>query len=233
MLLKIYNTLLKTYGYQGWWPLLSCKGTNPTKTGSMRGYHPGDYSYPKNNLQKFEIIIGTILTQNTSWQQAEKALINLNTINALSPSAIISLDSRMLRSAIKPAGYFNQKASYLKNAARFFILLDNKAPARDELLAVKGIGPETADSILLYAYSQPEFVIDAYTKRIFSHLEIIKREDNYPMIKQLFENNLPKDYKLYQEYHALLVEHAKRCYARKPYDDKLLGRYAKKRNYEL
>ncbi|NQU98182.1 endonuclease III domain-containing protein [Candidatus Woesearchaeota archaeon] len=181
-----YSSLIKEYGPQGWWPI---KGK----------YHKKDYSYPRNERERYEIIVGAILTQNTSWKQVEKALENLGDIT---PRKILSMKD--LKEKIKPAGYFNQKAGYLKNITEFFIALKGRTPTRKELLAVKGVGPETADSILLYAYNQPEFVVDAYTKRIF------KLNKTYHEIKELFEKNLPKNVKLYQEYHALIVEHAKR-----------------------
>ena len=96
----IYGYLLNAYGPQGWWPLTelhACNGINPTKTGSLRGYHPGDYSYPKNENQQFEISCGALLTQNTSWPQVEKALLNLQDLNALSPEAIISIEMKVLK----------------------------------------------------------------------------------------------------------------------------------------
>ena len=205
---SFYENLLKEYGHQGWWPLLCCKGCNPTKTGSVKGYHPKDYSYPKTDNQRFEICIGSILTQNTSWVNVEKALINLKRLKSISAKAILGLGSDDLREAIKPAGYYNQKARKLKEFAKFYLLLKGKTPLREELLSVWGIGPETADSILLYGYKIPSFVIDAYTKRIFSNLGF--KEDSYDSLKELFEKNLKKDYRVYQEYHALIVEHAKR-----------------------
>ncbi len=207
---KLYEKLLKLYGPQGWWPLLGCKGINPTKTGAVKGYHPNDYSYPKNNIQRFEICIGAILTQNTSWLQVEKALLNLEKLRVLTPLAVKKLNLEKLKQAIKPAGYFNQKAKKLKIFAEFYINLKEKTPTRDELLNIWGIGHETADSILLYAFKVPTFVVDAYTKRVFAKLGFIKKNEQYEKVKKLFEYNLPKDFKLYQEYHALIVEHAKR-----------------------
>ena len=222
-ILTIYKILLKTYKNQGWWPLLKLhsfknKGTNPTKTGSVNGYHPDDYSYPKDRKQQYEICVGAILTQNTSWPQVEKALINLNGIKAIDPKAIYDMDIELLKQLIRPAGYFNQKAIYLKEFTEFFLDLKQKdVPTRKQLLEIKGIGDETADSIMLYAFSKPEFVIDAYTKRILLHLGLISEKSSYMEIKALFEDNFPKDHKLYQEYHALIVEHAKHHYNKKPY----------------
>ncbi|MBU4493240.1 MAG: endonuclease III domain-containing protein [Nanoarchaeota archaeon] len=228
---QIYNMLLKLYGPQGWWPLLGCKGTNPTKTGAIKGYHPKDYSHPKNNNQRFEICIGAILTQNTSWPQVEKALLNLKGLNALNPKEMKNLKLEKLKKAIKPAGYFNQKAKKLKIFAEFYINLKGKTPTRDELLGLWGIGHETADSILLYAFKVPEFVVDAYTRRVFANLGFIGQKAKYNEIKKLFESNLPKNLRIYQEYHALIVEHAKRYYSKKPYgkNDSLLKTIKTKR----
>lgn len=203
-----YDELIAKHGKQGWWPLMEVKGCNPTKTGSHRGYHPGDYSYPKNERQRFEICVGAILTQNTSWTNVEKALANLYEINCLKPESIAAMEDEKLKEAIRPSGYFNQKAKKLKVFAEFFLGLKGN-PGRDELLQLWGIGPETADSILLYAYKVPVFVVDAYTRRIFSRLGIIGKNDNYEKIRGVFEENLPGDYRILQEYHALIVEEAK------------------------
>ncbi|WP_440948387.1 endonuclease III domain-containing protein [Methanosarcina sp. T3] len=214
----IYNFLLDSYGPQGWWPLIELhdsNGTNPTKTGSIRGYHPGDYTYPHTGNQQFEIICGALLTQNTNWQQVEKALINLRQMDSLSPEGILSLDPETLKVAIKPAGYYNQKAARLKILTEWFLDLKSRKPEREELLSLKGIGPETADSILLYAFNRPSFVVDAYTRRVLSNLGLTEEKAKYSEIKALFEENLPEDLAIYQEYHALLVEHAKRYYQKK------------------
>ncbi|AKB78813.1 Endonuclease III [Methanosarcina horonobensis HB-1 = JCM 15518] len=214
----IYNFLLNSYGSQGWWPLIELHesgGTNPTKTGSVQGYHPGDYTYPHTDSQQFEIICGAMLTQNTSWQQVERALINLKKIDSLSPGGILDLGPETLREAIRPAGYYNQKAVRLKTLAEWFLELKSRTPEREELLSLKGVGPETADSILLYAFKQPSFVVDAYTRRIISNLGLADEKTKYSEIKALFEENLPEDMIVYQEYHALLVEHAKRYYQKK------------------
>ncbi|WP_440955621.1 endonuclease III domain-containing protein [Methanosarcina sp. Mfa9] len=226
---KIYNYLLDAYGPQGWWPLteLHAKGgSNPTKTGSVQGYHPGDYTYPRNHTQQFEIICGALLTQNTSWPQVETALLNLKRLKALSPEGILKLDPETLKEAIKPAGYYNQKAGRLKILAEWFSELQERPPersveiiqripSREELLSLKGVGAETADSILLYAFNQPSFVVDAYTRRITANLSLVGEKAKYGEIKALFEENLPEDPVVYQEYHALLVEHAKRHYKKK------------------
>lgn len=221
---KIYDCLLASYGPQGWWPLTELReagGTNPTKTGSIQGYHPADYTYPQTRSQQFEIICGALLTQNTSWIQVEKALLNLKDllnlkqIHSFSPEAVIALDLESLKEAIKPAGYYNQKSIRLKTLACWFSELGDRIPARTELLSLKGVGSETADSILLYAFKQPSFVVDAYTKRIVTNLGLADEKAGYNEIKALFEDNLPEDLAVYQEYHALLVEHAKRYYQKK------------------
>lgn len=204
MIRKLYKSLLKRYGKQGWWPL---KGI---------GYHPGDYSYPRTEEQRFEIICGSILTQNTSWRQVDKALDNLYAEGSITPGLILGLEE--LENLIRPAGYFNQKAERLRRMAEWFRSREG-VPSRDELLSIKGIGKETADSILLYAYGIPSFVIDAYTRRILLNLGLIEEKTKYDEIKGFFEANLKRDYKIYQEYHALFVEHAKNFYQRRPYED--------------
>ncbi len=217
---EIFQKLLNTYSYQGWWPITDYEGSNPTKTGSTQGYHPEDYSFPRNSSERFEIIVGAVLTQNTSWPQVEKSIINLKKLIDLTPFEILDLGEDEFKSAIRPSGYFNQKYNYLRNISQFHISLDGRTPERSELLSVKGIGPETCDSILLYAYGEKEFVVDAYTRRIFSHLGIIDEKDSYNKIKKLFEDNFEGSVSDYQEYHALIVEHAKNFYFKKPYGDK-------------
>lgn len=215
---NIYACLFDLYGPQGWWPLTDLYETKekiPAKTGSLQGYHLSDYTYPRTGAQGFEIICGAILTQNTNWKQVEKALLNLKQIQAFSPEGILSLPSEILKEAIRPAGYYNQKATRLVTLANWFIELKDRIPTREELLSLKGVGPETADSILLYAFKQPSFVVDAYTRRIVTNVGFIGEKASYEEIKKLFEENLPLDFKIYQEYHALLVEHAKRYYKKK------------------
>jgi endonuclease-3 related protein len=205
---QIYHKLLEMYGPQGWWPL------------TVDGFHSKHYmGKPKSFKHRFEIIVGAICTQNTNWKNVEKALYNLSKNKLLDIDKIRKADVSKLGDLIRPAGYYNQKAERLKIIAEFFS--KNKDPSREELLAVKGIGPETADSILLYAFEKLSFVVDAYTRRIFSNLGLIQIEDSYDSIKHIFENNLPKDLEMYKEYHALIVEHAKRYYRKKPYEDPL------------
>lgn len=221
---KIYDSLLKEYGYQGWWPLIDYEGVNPTKTGSITGYHPNDYSFPRNKKERFEIICGTLLTQNTNWINVEKALVNLKEKNLLYPEKIISCNKKKLCVAIKSTGYYNQKCERLKILSHFFLDLNEDIPNREKLLSLKGIGPETADSILLYAYGIPVFVVDNYTRRILLNLGLINDKMNYEEIRNYIEGNIEKDFKTYQEFHALLVEHAKRFYVKgKEKEDFLRG----------
>lgn len=127
-------------------------GINPTKTGAARGYHPGDYGFPRTRDERFEICLGCFLTQNTAWTAVEKSLFNLKKLDALAPEKIMALDENALKTAIRPSGYHNQKSRYIKAFAIFFLECENRIPARQELLAQIGVGPETADSLLLYAF---------------------------------------------------------------------------------
>lgn len=210
----LYELLLARFGPQGWWPLLELDGLNPTNSGSINGYHPGDYSYPKNKSQQFQIMVGAILTQNTSWTQVEKALILLQNHDILNPSKLDE-DRELTKQCIKVCGYFNQKSSYLQSICKMVDELNSSAalwiaPTRTQLLRLKGVGPETADSILCYAFSQKHFVIDAYARRIFTALGWIPEKISYEKFKTLIESSLADDLICYQEFHALLVELAKR-----------------------
>lgn len=214
---KVYERLFDYYSYQGWWPTASYR-ENRGKT------------YPKNDNDKFEIIMGAILTQNTTWLSVDKSLSNLSRFTDFNPKNImnfINKDPDKFKQLIRPAGYYNQKFEYIKNIGEFFINLNGKTPLRKEILEVKGVGNETADSILLYAYGEKEFVVDAYTVRMFSYLGFFSEKTTYLKIKKLFEDNFNGDVSDYQEYHALIVEHGKNHYRKKPYglNDKLLEEY--------
>jgi len=220
----IYTKLFEHYGAQGWWPYLSFEGSNKNKTGVTEGYHVGDYSYPKNEDQIFEVALGSILGQNTTFVSAVKAMKNLNNYSGITKGAIKKLSLEELKEAIRPAGYFNQKAEYILNYIEFYESLQGQTPKREELLKVKGIGEETADSILLYGYNQSQFKIDAYTKRLLVELGLVTQKAKYKDMKLLMEKNLknittdPEELRIiYQEYHALIVEHGKRYYSKKPY----------------
>jgi len=200
----MYAVLYKSYGPQGWWPLTEKYKFIPEHKGKK----------PSTEQRKFEIIIGAILTQNTSWKNVEKAIINLNKAKLLSKEKIKALPEKGLAELIKPSGYYNQKAKKIKAMIKF---LDSEEPiTRENLLKIRGIGPETADSILLYAYEQPFFVVDAYTRRIFSRLGFCKEDIAYDDLQKLFHENLEKDVNLFKEYHALIVEHAKRFCRKNP-----------------
>ncbi|MHA1778864.1 MAG: endonuclease III domain-containing protein [Candidatus Heimdallarchaeaceae archaeon] len=155
-----------------------------------------------------EIAIGAILTQQVNWKNVERALNNLKSNNCINPKNILETPTNKLEEYLKPTIYYRLKARTLKNFAEFILKTPN--PSRKDLLSVHGIGPETADSILLYLYKKPYFVVDAYTKRIFQRLGI-KIGNNYDKIQSFFMEQLPKDVMLYNEYHALIVRHGKEC----------------------
>lgn len=209
---EIYTILHDAYGPQGWWPISSLANTPGF---DARGYHRGDYLYPKTDNQRWEIVLGAILTQNTAWTNVEKAMANLRAADVISKERIIACSTKKLAALIRPAGYFNQKAERLKIVARFFLdhpdtfTLDT-ATMRQTLLGIKGIGPETADSIILYAAKRPLVVIDAYTRRILSRVGLTEKDAAYDRLQQRIMEKLPPDAELFNEYHALLVEHAKR-----------------------
>lgn len=162
-----------------------------------------------NNFQpsEFEIVVGALLTQNTAWGNVEKALKNLAEANVKSPEAISNIRIAKLQQLIRPSGFYKQKAKRLRILAKF--ISENRTFTREQLLQLNGIGRETADSILNYAYDKPVFVVDAYTRRIFSRIGIITGKEDYDEIRQVFENSIKRNAKLYQEFHALIVEHAK------------------------
>ena len=184
---EIYTLLYDHFGPQGWWP-----GDSP-----------------------FEIMVGAVLTQNTNWENVCKAIANLKEAGMLSFSALSALHVDQLALLIKPSGYFNIKAKRLKNllqmiAERYngkleLLLNDDLTNGRKALLSVKGVGPETADSILLYAANHPIFVVDTYTHRIFSRHSLTAEENDYHSLQEEFHDRLPAQSTLYNEYHALLV----------------------------
>ena len=190
-LLKIYRRLFHAFGPQHWWP-----GDTP-----------------------FEIAVGSILTQNTNWANVEKAISNLKKEGVMSAAALYDFSESRLASLIKPAGYFNIKTKRLKNFTNFLkheyngsmkLMIKEDLPViREKLLSVSGIGPETADSIMLYALGKPVFVIDAYTKRVLSRHNILEHEASYDEYQELFLSKLKKDVRLFNEYHALFVRLAK------------------------
>ena len=199
----IYNRLYSHFGPQHWWPV--------TEEGKL---HPEYSGGPKNEEQQLEICFGAILGQNTSWKNAEKAIIELNKNNLINIKKILKIESKKLAGIIKSSGYHNQKAKKLKNFCNFLLKNHNGSlknlfknsikQLRQELLSVNGIGPETADSIMLYAAKKPVFVVDAYTKRIMKRVG--SRESTYEELQKLFMENMPNSEKLFNECHALMVE---------------------------
>jgi endonuclease-3 related protein len=183
---EIYHRLYRHFGPQHWWP----------------------------GESTLEITVGAVLTQNTNWQNVEKAIANLQEHNLLSLPALSAIPVDILAQHIKPSGYYNLKAKRLKNLITAIgqededltsFLATDLDTLRQNLLAVKGIGPETADAIILYAAAKPIFVIDAYTHRVLLRHDLIWEESDYHEMQELFMAALPEDVALYNEYHALLV----------------------------
>jgi endonuclease-3 related protein len=160
-------------------------------------------------------MVGAVLTQNTAWANVEKAIANLKHAGVLTPARLREIPLRTLAALIRPSGYYTIKARRLANLMAFLgdryggsvvrMLRDGPARLRDGLLSVNGIGPETADAIALYAAGHPAFVVDAYTKRIFSRHGLVPGNAGYHEVQQLFLRNLPADARLFNEYHALIV----------------------------
>ncbi|MEQ9618170.1 MAG: endonuclease III domain-containing protein [Deltaproteobacteria bacterium] len=196
---KLYDALYKSYGPQGWWP----------------------------GESKLEYVLGAILTQSASWKNVEKALDNLKMANLISVEKLNMITADELAPLIRPSGYYNQKALKIKNFINFLIrhysgsldrmLREERSVLRDKLLGIKGIGPETADSIMLYAGDIPVFVIDAYTYRVMSRHGLVPEETNYGEMQDIIMGSLTEDAGIFNEYHALLVKVGKEhCKKRAP-----------------
>jgi endonuclease-3 related protein len=174
----------------------------------------------------FEVCVGAILTQNTAWSNVEKAISALKQAGIMSPEALHESDPEQLARLIRPAGYFNVKSRRLKDFSTWLfrnyhgsleqMFTDDWLELRAELLRVRGIGPETADSILLYAGNKPTFVVDAYTGRLFLRLGLLPEAAGYDYTRALFMSNLPEDVSLFNEYHAQIVQQCKRFCRVKP-----------------
>ena len=187
LLRAIYDRMLSRFGPQHWWPAQT----------------------------PLEVMVGAILTQNTSWKNVELALDNLKRAGVLSLASLVEMPTALLAEYIRPAGYYNVKAARLHNLLRFIAgrheddlhaFLSQPLPQlREQLLSIKGIGRETADSILLYGAGLPIFVVDAYTHRILTRHQVIDEDYDYDAIQDLFMDNLECDAQIYNEYHALLV----------------------------
>ena len=198
LLMAMYRAMRERFGHRSWWPAATSADANS---------------------RKVETCAGAILTQNTSWKNVVKALANLRAEGLLSVHALHAKPQAALAEVIRPAGYYNIKAKRLKNfVARVHesagddigAFLDRPVSAlREELLSINGIGPETADCIVLYAAGKATFVVDAYTVRIGVRHHLLSPEDDYEAIKELFESALPADVELYNDYHAQLVQTGK------------------------
>ena len=186
-LVQLYHRLADAFGPQHWWPADS----------------------------PLEVMVGAILVQNTSWRNVERAIANLHSADVLDIDSLVRLDRSELESLIRPAGTYRVKATRLRNLLQWIMhefggdvgaMIETDLPAlRNKLLAVPGVGPETADSILLYAAGKPSFVVDRYTYRILARHAWIDARAGYAEIQRLFTSALPVDVELYNEYHALLV----------------------------
>lgn len=188
-LIEIYNKLLNQFGHKIWWP-----ADTP-----------------------FEVVVGAILTQQTKWENVEKAIRNLKENGLMAEETVARAEIEKLEGLVRCTGFFRQKAKRLKAVSTFFYenpgILDKPVEElRDALLSLNGIGDETADSIVLYAADKPKFVIDAYTKRMCSCMGI---EGDYGTLQSLFESSIPGDVPLYKEFHALIVEYGKQFCGRK------------------
>jgi len=199
---SIFDALYAGYGPQHWWP-----GDTP-----------------------FEVMVGAVLTQNTAWSNVERAIANLVTRDMLDPVKIVSARKDYLARRLRPSGYFNIKAGRLRHFCRWY-LESGGYPAlrripteklRQALLSVHGVGPETADDILLYAFRRPVFVIDAYTRRLFSRLGLITGDEPYETLRMMIEHALGPDVELFNEYHALIVQHAKGVCRTRPVCDRCM-----------
>lgn len=223
MIRKAYSIFYSEYGRQGWWPLSGEPRNNSCEKGKGKHTPKHHNGRPVSDDDRFEIMVGAILTQNTAWTNVEKAITQLNASGISTPARILSSKKEKVANLIRSAGYYNQKSERLAIISefvrqnRFSNLIATDTPnLRQMLLDVKGIGPETADSIVLYAFEKPSFVIDAYTKRIFSRMGVCRKDEEYHALQSLFVSAMRKDVNAYKEYHALIVEHAKRHCRTKP-----------------
>ncbi len=193
---QLFQRLLQTYGPQHWWP-----GETP-----------------------FEIMVGAVLTQNTAWTNVEKAIDRLKATDVLDVRSIANRPPDELAELIRPAGYFNVKARRLQSLCRFLLESGGIATLgkcstealRTQLLAVHGVGPETADDILLYAFERPVFVVDAYTRRLGERLQLLHGGEGYEQIRTAFETAFGPDTRTFNELHALIVHHAKYICRKRP-----------------
>ncbi len=206
---KIYYRLFETYGPQYWWPT-TIKGN----------IHPTYNSQKLTNKSRFEIALGAVLTQNTNWKNVEKAIANLNSHNLIDPDKIIKATNEKIENMIRPSGFYRIKTMRIKALTEWWLKNNEKVLyekdkikslnlCRNSILTVYGVGQETADSILLYCYDYPTFVIDAYTMRIMNRHMGVSTTIKYKELRKLIMDSLPIDVEMYKEYHALLILLAK------------------------
>ncbi|MDP2666275.1 MAG: hypothetical protein Q8P05_02130 [Candidatus Diapherotrites archaeon] len=212
---KIYQKLLLTYGPQGWWPIWHADAS--------KRYRMGSYDHPRNEKELLEICVGALLAQNTSWKNAEKAVEQLSKKGYFdSVKKLSTTKKEIVIPLIRSAGYYNQKADRIirfaqhvkENHGTMTTMLKQPAETlRAELLGINGVGEETADSILVYAAHQPYFIADAYARRILTRVHGWGKEPTYGKMVSFVHEKMPpkpKNYVAYNEFHSLLVEHAKR-----------------------
>jgi len=194
--MALHDGMLAAYGEQAWWPADS----------------------------QFEVVVGAVLTQNTNWSNVERAINNLKMAGVLDHQAILDLPREELAKLIRPSGYYNVKTkrllallNYLQRVGGLEVAAEQQlAEARQGLLSVNGIGPETADDILLYAFDRPVFVIDTYTRRLLARNNLARGTENYEDLRLGFEAALPMDVDLFKQFHALIVQHAKEACRKQP-----------------
>lgn len=208
---EVFARLFAAYGPQGWWPVTMAAGSPPV-------YRPGRY-VPDSDEEVFEVAVGAILTQNTSWENVKKALVRLTGAGVRSPHDILALSEVHLAELIRSSGYFRQKARRLRTLAEHrggcVWEAQETGALRALLLGLTGVGPETADSILLYALGRPVFVVDAYTRRLVHRLGLFPAAPSYDAVQRYVEERLTPSVPLYNEYHALIVALGKvQCAAR-------------------
>ncbi len=195
-LATVFRHLLAAYDRQNWWPAET----------------------------PFEVVVGAVLTQNTAWRNVERAIENLRQANLLQLESMLAADESILAQHIRPAGYFNVKARRLQHLCRHIadqggikqMMTQSTDSLREGLLKVHGVGPETADDILLYAFERPLFVIDTYTRRIFSRLGLVIGDEPYETLRKAFEQAIGQDVQVCNELHALIVRHAKEACSKRP-----------------
>ncbi|MBN2149859.1 MAG: hypothetical protein JW839_00305 [Candidatus Lokiarchaeota archaeon] len=215
---EIYHLLLNEYGNQGWWPLSRYYSAGALPPTVPTGYHEGDYRPPEGDEDVLEVIVGAILAQNVSWIGVEKAIRAIKRRNGFSMASLRSIPDAEMQDLIYTTRFYREKAKRIRDAldaissAGLSRLHERPAEGlREFFLSIKGIGRETADSIVLYAFKKPLFVVDAYTRRLFSRLGLVDKSEDYDAIQAFFQGSVARDHETYNEYHALVVAHCVRA----------------------